>query len=154
MGCVRYSYCCHQISFVHACLYSKAGTAVVTDRTSVNIQIELRISDLQRAVADVAVPLSSTPSPANVCSARYSTDTDVGRQFFSCLQWECEPGHYSESMPNCYHDFLEPLSDDFREEESDVEECSNDTCCEIDGQIGCPGHHSVLASRNWYDVCH
>lgn len=62
-------------------------------------------------------------------------DADGVKEYFSCLQWDCEPGHYSSTLPNCYQEYLLPTSsDDFRAEESDVEECSNDTCCEETGQ--------------------
>ena len=51
------------------------------------------------------------------------------------MQWDRKPGYYSISLPNCYQDVLSPASsDDYRAEENDDEECSDDTCCESTGK--------------------
>lgn len=110
-----------------------------------SLKVQIRFSPMGASSPPISIyqkftsqcpPLLSAALPIMGCSAGHSMDPgrDVGRQFFSCLQWECEPGHYSASLPNCYHDFLSPLSDDVQVEESDVGECSDETCCEIEGQ--------------------
>lgn len=110
----------------HTCspLQTQTGWRPVTPRAVFTPYYPLHYCRLADAVA---LPRSA--------DSTYGADADFVREYFSCLQWDCEPGHYSSSLPDCYQDYLTPSSsDDYRAEESDVEECGDDVCCEQAGQ--------------------
>lgn len=75
----------------------------------------------------------ATMSPILICSAASNNYGIEGRQYFSCLQWDCAPGFHRLSAPDC-HDGYTISSGDYRADDVDFQECSHDTCCSSTGQ--------------------
>ncbi|CAN0169641.1 unnamed protein product [Scytosiphon promiscuus] len=71
---------------------------------------------------------SSTSGDSEICE----TVEEIGRECFWCMQWSCEQGYFKESAPDCYHDTLSPVDDDFHlgDVGTYVNQCSDETCCE------------------------